>query len=118
MKVLFVQEHPFLATALKLTMLSRGFDLILSQDNSNPHNVINEINPGVVIADISNGHGFSYVEEAKLMNVPVIVISANDKEEMLQKAFEKGADDYICLPLSLTELALRVSVLTRTKAVA
>ena len=118
MKVLFVQEHPFLTTALKLTMLSRGFDLVLSQDTLHAHTVINEVNPGIVIADITQGNGINYVEEAKLKNVPIIVISANDTEDLLQKAFEKGADDYVCLPLSLSELALRASVLTRTKAVA
>lgn len=118
MKVLFVQEHPFLATALKLTMLSKGFDLILLQDNSNPHRVLEQLKPAVVIADISELNGLRYLEQAKLMNVPVIVISANDKEDNLQKAFEKGADDYICLPLSLTELALRVKVLTNARAIA
>ena len=115
MKVLFVQEHPFLATALKLTMLSKGFDLVVSEDTSHPNSVIEEVNPTVVITDISQGGGISYVEEAKKKNVPVIVISANGKENELQQAFDKGADDYICLPLSLSELALRVSILTMSK---
>lgn len=115
MKVLFVQEHPFLATALKLTMLSKGFDLIVSEDTTHPHCVIDEVNPNIVITDISQGDGIAYVEEAKKKNVPVIVISATGKENELELAFEKGADDYICLPLSLSELALRVSILTRGK---
>ena len=115
MKVLFVQEHPFLATALHLTMRSKGFDLVVSEDTSHANAVMNEVNPNIVIADISQGEGISYVEEAKKKNVPVIVISANGKENELQNAFDKGADDYICLPLSLSELALRVSILTRSK---
>lgn len=115
MKVLFVQEHPFLATALQLTMRSKGFDLVVSEDTSHAFSVIDQVNPNIVIADISQGDGISYVEEAKKKNVPVIVISANGKENELQQAFDKGADDYICLPLSLSELALRVSILTRSK---
>ena len=115
MKVLFVQEHPFLATALKLTMLSKGFDLVVSEDTSHPISVIEEVNPGLVITDISQGDGIAYVVEAKKKNVPVIVISSNGKEDQLQQAFDKGADDYICLPLSLSELALRVSILTRSQ---
>lgn len=113
MKVLFVQEHPFLATALKLTMLSKGFDLIVSEDTRHAFSVIDEINPNIVIADISQGDGIAYVAEAKKKNVPVIVISANGHEDQLQRAFDNGADDYLCLPLSLTELALRVSLLAR-----
>jgi DNA-binding response OmpR family regulator len=115
MKVLFVQEHPFLATALQLTMQSKGFDLVVSEDTTHAFSVINQVNPNIVITDISNGEGFSYVEEAKKKNVPVIVISANGKEAELQRAFDKGADDYVSLPLSISELALRISILTRSK---
>lgn len=113
MKVLFVQEHPFLATALKLTMLSKGFDLVVSEDTSHAFSVIDEVNPNIVVTDISCGDGISYVEAAKKKNVPVIVISANGHEDELQKAFDKGADDYLSLPFSLSELALRVSLLAR-----
>ncbi|MGI8637870.1 MAG: response regulator [Segetibacter sp.] len=111
MKVLFVQEKPFLAAALQLTMRSKGFELILSEDTSPANLIINKVKPGVVIADISQENALSYVEEAKKNHLPVIVISANGKENELQQAFDKGADDYICLPLSLSELALRVRIL-------
>jgi DNA-binding response OmpR family regulator len=113
MKVLFVQEHPFLATALELTMSRKGFDLVVADETSHPNTVMNSVNPNIVITDISQGDGLCYVEAAKKKNVPVLVISANGKENELQQAFDKGADDYICLPLSLSELALRVSILTR-----
>jgi DNA-binding response OmpR family regulator len=118
MKVLFVQERPFLATALKLTLQSRGFDLIVSEDNSPANSTIAQVRPNVVVADISQQNALSYIEEAKRSQLPVIVISANGKENELQQAFDKGADDYICLPLSLPELALRVSLLTKPTMVA
>jgi DNA-binding response OmpR family regulator len=114
MKVLFVQERPFLATSLRLTMRAKGFDLVVSEDTIHAVSVISKVNPNIVIADISNGGGFAYVEEAKKKNVPVIVISANGKEIELQHAFDKGADDYVSLPFSLYELTLRVSILTRS----
>ncbi len=114
MKVLFVQEKPFLAAALQLTMRSKGFELILSEDTLPANLIINKVRPGVVIADISQENALSYVEEAKKNHLPVIVISANGKENELQRAFDKGADDYICLPLSLSELALRVRILANS----
>lgn len=115
MKILFVQEEPFLATALQLTMLSKGYDLVVSKDTSHAFSVMDEVNPNIVITDITQGDGMSYVTEAKRKNVPVIVISSNSREDQLQDAFDKGADDYICLPLSLSELVLRVSILTRSR---
>jgi DNA-binding response OmpR family regulator len=113
MKVLFVQEEPFLATTIKLTMLTKGFELVVSEDLSNPSSVIHEVDPDIVVADINSAGGINYVVEAKKKNVPVIVISANENQRRLQRAFDEGADDYICLPISVTELTLRVSLLTR-----
>lgn len=113
MTVLFVQEQPFLATALKLTMRSKGFDLVVSEDNTPADCKIDEVKPQVVIADISQANALAFVEEAKKNNLPVIVISENGKESKLQEAFDCGADDYICMPLSFTELALRVRLLTK-----
>ena len=115
MKVLLVQEEPFLATTLKLTMLTKGFDLFVSDDLSNPFSVIHKVNPDIVIADISSAEGINYVIEAKKYNMPVIVISANDNQRRLQTAFDEGADDYICLPVSVAELTLRVSLITRAQ---
>jgi DNA-binding response OmpR family regulator len=118
MKVLFVQEHTFLATALQLSMLTRGYDLVVSDETLSPAVTIDKVCPSIIIADISKSTGYSYVEEAKRKNVPVIVISKSGREEELQKAFDKGADDYITMPLSFNELALRVSILTKNRAVA
>jgi DNA-binding response OmpR family regulator len=114
MKVLFVQERPFLAAALQLTMQSKGFELIFSKDASPANLIIDGVKPCVVIADIRQENALSFVEEAKKKHLPVIVISPNGKENELQRAFDKGADDYICLPLSLSELALRVRLLANS----
>jgi len=115
MKVLLVQDKPALSTALKLTLLKKGFDLILSNADTPPDFTINAINPSVIISDITFGRGINYVEAAKEKNVPVIVISEYGEEDVLQMAFDKGADDYVSLPLSIYEIALRVSLLTRPK---
>lgn len=115
MKVLFVQEQPFLSAALSLTLSYKGYDLIYSNESSHPISTINQINPQILITDINHAKGIEYLLEAKKKNVPVIVISRNGKEDELQKAFNMGADDYMCVPLSFQELALRVSLLTRPK---
>lgn len=118
MKVLIVQEQTFLATALRLALLSRGYELIVSNENIPPSHALDIYNPNIVIADITRGSGFRYVEEARKKNVPVIVICNNGDEDQINKAFEKGADDYISMPLSFTELAIKVDLLTQKSAVA
>lgn len=115
MKLLFVQDQPMLISALKMTLASKGFDMVVCNGVLNPHSVIDAVNPDIVIADISKRSGLRYVEEAKSKNLPVMVLTSMGNEDYLQTAFDKGADDYISLPLSHSELALRLSILTKTK---
>lgn len=55
-------------------------------------------------------------EMRELSQVPVILLTARDKEEDQIKGFRQGADDYIIKPFSPTLLAYRVeSILRRTR---
>lgn len=115
MKVLFVPSTPFLSAALKVMLYKAGFTLIISENTRNPKGTLEKVQPDIIITDITQCGGIEYVSEAKQLNLPVIVVSANGKERDLQKAFDKGADDYVCLPLSISELVLRVSILSKTR---
>jgi DNA-binding response OmpR family regulator len=116
MKVLIVQEKQFLSAALKYTLASKVYSLVFSSDFSNAQTVVANSTPSVLIADITATAGMSYITEAVSKKIPVIVISENGKEEDLQRAFDLGAADYASLPISLQELALRITILAQTKA--
>lgn len=113
MKVLFIQEQTFLATALRLAFITKGYDLHVSNENISPETTIEAYNPSIIIADITKGRGYNYVEEAKRKNVPVIVICNNAGENNFEKAIDKGANDYLSMPLSFAELVLKVNTLTQ-----
>lgn len=53
--------------------------------------------------------------DERLRSIPVIMVSARDEEESLQKAFEAGAVDYIARPVSRIELQARVQAALRLK---
>jgi DNA-binding response OmpR family regulator len=51
-------------------------------------------------------------------NVPVIFLSAKDRDEDIEEGFLRGGDDYITKPFNMKELILRVkSVLKRSASV-
>ncbi len=59
--------------------------------------------------------GFTVIDEirAAKINLPIIVLSAKDSVESKIKGLEKGGDDYLAKPFSLSELIARVQALLR-----
>jgi two-component system response regulator CssR len=64
---------------------------------------------------LDNRSGFDLIEEIRKVNpaVPVIFMSARDKEFDRIIGLEKGSDDYITKPFSPKELVLRVNNIMR-----
>lgn len=64
---------------------------------------------------LDNRSGFELIEEIRKVNpiVPVIFMSARDKEFDRIIGLEKGSDDYITKPFSPKELVLRVNNIMR-----
>ena len=114
MKVLFVQSKPALATALQLTFLRQGYEVIFCKNAFEAVENIIMHSPKLVVVDImTSSIGLEFVSSIKKYNLPIIVLSAFGYEDQLQKAFELGADDYVNHPYSMNELTLRVNLLMK-----
>ena len=48
-----------------------------------------------------------------IANIPVIFLSAYGQEDVVARAFDRGADDYVVKPFSPTELAARIRAALR-----
>ena len=69
----------------------------------------------MIIIDISlpDGNGFELFDEIhRLIESPIIFLTAIDDEDSIVKAFDLGADDYITKPFSMRELLARIRRLT------
>jgi DNA-binding response OmpR family regulator len=63
--------------------------------------------------------GSEFVSElrSKGINIPVIYLTAKNKESDIEEGFESGGDDYITKPFNMKELIFRVkAILKRTRA--
>jgi two-component system phosphate regulon response regulator PhoB len=57
-------------------------------------------------------------ENEKTRNIPILMVTAQSKEDEVLKGLELGADDYITKPFSPNELAARVkTVLLRRRSI-
>lgn len=65
-------------------------------------------------ANLPDGDGFEFLKEIKKqLDIPVIMLTANDLETDIVSALEQGADDYITKPFSLAILRARVNARLR-----
>ena len=71
----------------------------------------------LVLLDINlpDGNGLDFLQEIKsaFPNLPVIMLTANDTDMDIVEGLEKGADDYITKPFSLSVLRARVNARLR-----
>ena len=74
--------------------------------------------PGLVLLDLMlpGTDGMELMKEIReVSDVPVIFLSVNGQEEIIARAFEMGADDYVVKPFSPTELVARIKAALRKR---
>ena len=67
----------------------------------------------VLHRDALTNAGYAPIREVS--DVPVIFLSVNGQEEIIARAFEMGADDYVVKPFSPTELVARIKAALRKR---
>jgi len=57
---------------------------------------------------VNGNEVIAIIRDEKKKNTPIMVLSAAGAEDIVLKAFELGADDFMVKPFSLVELNVRV----------
>jgi len=113
MKILICEDEEIMLTALEFRLRKQGYKVILAEDGKEAkEKIINEA-PDFIVADIMmpyvNGlELISFVRKEQKSKLPIIIISALDKDETVLEAFRLGADDFITKPFKPNELILRI----------
>ncbi len=87
----------------------------LTYDDASPHTADDDVHLWILDIMLGDKSGFDLIEEIRshAPDVPVIFMSARDKEFDRIIGLEKGSDDYITKPFSPKELVLRVNNIMR-----
>jgi len=122
MKVLIAEDEALILQTLELKLKKEGYTVIGCTDGMDAIQKIDTENPDLIITDIMMPYmsGLEVVRKVKQdmhkKDIPVIVLSTMGQENIVEEAFELGADDYLKKPFSLSELGIRVKRLTRNKS--
>lgn len=118
LKILAADDQPLILTSIKHKLKDAGFELFFAKDGEEAIEVYQEINPDLIIVDLNmpNRDGFEVLDfvrnEAK-RKTPIIVMSGENDEGTIVKAFNQGADEYIQKPVGLNELLIRIQKLLK-----
>ena len=87
----------------------------LTFDEASVHSTDEDVHLWILDIMLGDKSGFDLIDEIRACNpdVPVIFMSARDKEFDRIIGLEKGSDDYITKPFSPKELVLRVNNIMR-----
>ncbi len=103
-RILVVEDETDIRELLEIVLMSRGYEVATAENGRVGLEVLTRFMPHLVLADLSMPEldGLGFLEgKSQLPDVaaiPVIVLSARDKNTDVMQAMERGASNYITKP--------------------
>ena len=103
-QVLIVEDSQTQATRLRLILQREGYDVVETHDGVEALAILEETIPAIVISDVvmPEMDGFtlcrSIKTDARLKEIPVVLLTALSEPEDVFKALQAGADNFITKP--------------------
>ena len=117
-KVLVVEDEEAIAEAVRVRLLSEGFQVVVANDGPNGIRAAQQDRPDLVVLDLMLP-GMDGLEVCKEIQkeqwVPVLMLTARTEEADKVAGFAVGADDYLTKPFSLRELVVRIKAILRRR---
>ena len=110
-KVLVVDDDPMLSELVAYNLETEGFQVITAMDGQDGLRKFHADRPNLVVLDVTmpKMNGFDVCQRIREMSdVPVVMLTAQGREEDIIRGLDLGADDYITKPFQVNELMARV----------
>ena|ERR1051326_3441547 len=119
-RILVVEDDKTLLEAIAFRLQQEGYETFTAEDGWEALNVIERKKIDLIISDIMmpNISGLSLLSvlnEFSIERIPVIVVSALDKADVIMSAMGLGAQDFIIKPINFDELCTRITILLNKK---
>ena len=117
-RILAVDDDPQTLRHVRDALTNAGYAPVLTGDPEEALSLVEANDPHLVLLDLMLP-GTDGIELMRgildMADVPVIFLSAYGQEEIIARAFENGADDYVVKPFSPTELVARIRAALRKR---
>ena len=118
-RILAVDDEPQILRLVRNTLSDAGYTPIVTGDPDEVLHLIEQEKPHLVLLDmmLPGTDGIELMKRiTEITDAPVIFLAGQGGDQIVARAFEAGADDYIVKPFSPTELAARIEAVLRRRA--
>ncbi len=119
-RILLVDDDPLLLDSVRFSLERAGYEVDTATGSGQAREAARQHMPDLAILDVGlpDQDGLRLCQALQLSRpMPVIFLTAHDREMDVILGFERGADDYVTKPFSMAELVVRVgAVLRRAQA--
>lgn len=120
--VLVAEDQEHIRALIEYKLKNSGYTVVSVSDGNAALSRTREIKPDIILLDVMMPlmTGFEVLSALKkdeeLKSIPVLLVTAQSKEDEILKGLSMGADDYITKPFSPNELAARVKTVLLRRA--
>ena len=121
MEILIIEDENDILELVEYHLQKEGYDTVGFNSTENVEQFLEEEDPVLMIVDrnLPGTEGSEFVAHLREQGytIPVIFLTAKDRDFELEEGFKRGGDDYINKPFKAKELLLRVEAVLRRSGV-
>lgn len=117
--ILLIEDDHSIADMISIYLSEEDHSVFRAADGQQGKQLFTECQPDVVILDLMlpDTNGMELCKHFRSFSqVPIMIVSAKNEVSERVNALMTGADDYLCKPFSMRELAARTTALLRRAA--
>ena len=115
--ILVVEDNTDLREMLCSALNNNGYNSFSASDGLDALDVLEKNVIDLIVCDIMmpNMDGYQLTKSLRNVrnNVPILIVTAKDDYESMQRGFNLGVDDYMIKPINIREMLLRIHALLR-----
>lgn len=115
--ILVVEDNADMRELFCTVLSDSGYRCLPAADGTEALDIMDKEYVDMIVADIMmpgmDGYSLTSAVRDADMDLPILLVTAKDQFDDLQRGFRSGADDYMVKPINVKELVLRVEALLR-----
>jgi len=120
--ILIIEDNEDLLELEEFYLLQEGYKVVGVTSTKEVESILEQENVDLMLVDrtlprVEGSEFVGYLRDKGIL-IPVIFVSAKDRDEEIEEGFLRGGDDYLRKPFNMKELLFRVkAILRRTNAI-